>query len=93
MIQIMPSSLGCFGALLGSVLDVLLFVLCARQGLLGRAAIAHCLRSDWLLAAFRKLQERLSKGFLPCVGLYGCSLASLTARICRQLSNLSIKIA
>lgn len=25
MIQIMPSSLGCFGALLGSVLDVLLF--------------------------------------------------------------------
>lgn len=46
MIQIMPSSLGCFEALLGSVLDVLLFVLCARQGLLGRAAIAHCLRSD-----------------------------------------------
>lgn len=47
MIQIMPSSLGCFGALLGSVLDVLFFfVLCARQGLLGRAAIAHCLRSD-----------------------------------------------
>ena len=27
MIQIMPSSLGCFGALLGSVVDVLLFVL------------------------------------------------------------------